>query len=110
MYLFDNSFHLVHQDGWSNDQIVEDIAEHFSMISNEFKPFEVDDLPTEIQEKIKKIEIKTQDYDGLFFNLALAYGGRSEILEAVKSVATEVIDGSIEIDNITNEMVENLTR
>ena len=64
-------------------------------------------LPTEIQEKIKKIEIKTQDYDGLFFNLALAYGGRSEILEAVKNVATEVIDGSIEIDNITNEMVEN---
>jgi len=60
-------------------------------------------LPTEIQEKIKKIEIKTQDYDGLFFNLALAYGGRSEILEAVKSVATEVIEGSIEIDNITNE-------
>ena len=64
-------------------------------------------LPTEIQEKIQKIETKTQDYDGLFFNLALAYGGRSEILEAVKNVATEVIDGSIEIDNITNEMVEN---
>jgi tritrans,polycis-undecaprenyl-diphosphate synthase [geranylgeranyl-diphosphate specific] len=64
-------------------------------------------LPQEIQEKIHEIEQKTKDYDGLFFNLALAYGGRYEILEAVKNIATDVVDRSVEINDITNDMIEN---
>ena len=62
-------------------------------------------LPQEIQEKIHEIEQKTKDYDGLFFNLALAYGGRYEILEAVKNIATDVVDRSVEINDITNDTV-----
>lgn len=63
-------------------------------------------LPNEIQEKIQQVESKTKDYDGLFFNLALAYGGRSEILEAVKNIASDVNEGSVELQDITNDTLE----
>ena len=66
-------------------------------------------LPNEIQEKIQQIELKTKDYDGLFFNLALAYGGRSEILDAVKNIASDVSDGSVGIQDITNDTFKGIS-
>jgi len=64
-------------------------------------------LPDIIQEKIHRIEDKTIDYDGHFFNIALAYGGRFEILEAVKRVASQVENGSLNPRNIDSQMIEN---
>jgi len=43
--------------------------------------------------------------DGLCLNLALSYGGRSEIIRMVKQIAKKVRDGHIDPDLITSELI-----
>ena len=60
-------------------------------------------LPPQLQEAIRKAEAATRGYDGMQFTLALAYGGRSEIADAAKSLAREVREGRLdprEVDEV----------
>lgn len=45
----------------------------------------------------------TQSNTGLIINLCLNYGGRVEILDAVKGIAEKVSKGEMEIDEISEE-------
>lgn len=63
-------------------------------------------LPENIQKKIHQIEEKTKENDNLFFNLALAYGGRFEILEAMKNLANKIKDGSLNPHELNYEIIE----
>jgi tritrans,polycis-undecaprenyl-diphosphate synthase [geranylgeranyl-diphosphate specific] len=60
-------------------------------------------LPKEVQEAIRFAEEKTKMYDQYFFNLAIAYGGREEILQAIKGVASKVQEGKMKIEDISEE-------
>ncbi len=63
-------------------------------------------LIKDIQELIAKIEEKTKDYDNYRVNFAVAYGGRLELVEAIK----KTIENKQEIteENITQNLwVEN---
>lgn len=60
-------------------------------------------LPVDVQEAIERAEQATMDYDDYHFNLALAYGGREEILHAIKKVAEKVRSGEIAIEDISEE-------
>jgi undecaprenyl diphosphate synthase len=57
-------------------------------------------LPKYIQAKIKEAQDKTKDNTGLVVVLALNYGSRQEIVEAVKKFTRSVIKGEIKIDNL----------
>lgn len=60
-------------------------------------------LPPQLQEAIRKAEAATRGYDGMQFTLALAYGGRSEIADAARSLAREVREGRLdprEVDEV----------
>ena len=48
-------------------------------------------LPNSIQKAIKKMEETTQDNKNLFLNLAISYGGRWDILSAVKKIIKDQI-------------------
>ncbi len=50
-------------------------------------------LPEDLQEKVKMVREKTKNYRESNLNLAIAYGGRQEILDAVRKVASEVSEG-----------------
>ncbi len=55
-------------------------------------------FPLDMQEKMKEVMEKTKDYDNFTLNLALAYGGRGEIVDAVKRLVSsgkEISEGSI---------------
>jgi len=59
-------------------------------------------LPARVQEAIEIAERATRDYSAYQYNVALAYGGRDEIVEAIRTLAREVRDGTIlpeEIDS-----------
>ena len=60
-------------------------------------------LPEELAKAVEFAEEKTKDYDRYHFNVAVAYGGRQEIINAVKKVAQKVKDGEMEVDDITEE-------
>jgi tritrans,polycis-undecaprenyl-diphosphate synthase [geranylgeranyl-diphosphate specific] len=59
-----------------------------------------DMLPDDVKGAIEYAEEKTKDYDGYFFNIAVGYGGRQELLQAVKRVAEDVRDGKIGVEDI----------
>lgn len=64
-------------------------------------------LPKECQEEIEKSVDKTKNNVGITMNVALNYGGRDEILRAVKSISEEVLKGNINIEDINDEVMEN---
>jgi undecaprenyl diphosphate synthase len=53
-----------------------------------------------VQEKLKQAMETTKANDKMTLNLALSYGGRDEIVYAVKKIILDHQDGKIEIDNI----------
>ncbi|MFT7246673.1 MAG: undecaprenyl diphosphate synthase [Candidatus Azotimanducaceae bacterium] len=63
-----------------------------------------EDLSAEMNEEIEKIESMTADHDRFQLNIAISYGGRAEIIDAVKKVATEVKEGALEVGDVTEQM------
>ncbi|WP_255197189.1 polyprenyl diphosphate synthase [Halorarius litoreus] len=57
---------------------------------------EVDMLPERVQEAVAYADERTQGYDDLHLNIALAYGGRAELLGAARDVARDVATGDLD--------------
>ncbi|MFQ5909641.1 MAG: polyprenyl diphosphate synthase [Thermoplasmata archaeon] len=57
-------------------------------------------LPEDVRDAIAYAEEKTRGYSNYFYNIAVAYGGREEIITAIRSLAQDVKDGKISIDDI----------
>ena len=64
-------------------------------------------IPGYLQAKIKEAEGKTKDNTGLIVVLALNYGGRQEILDAVKQFSLEFKEGMTNFENLTVEKFSN---
>jgi len=60
----------------------------------------LDLIPKDLIESIKEVEHMTKSYSDRFLNIALCYGGRQEIVDAVKEVVTDVIRGKLNINDI----------
>lgn len=58
------------------------------------------ELSSSLREKIAKSEQRTANNTGLNLTIAIAYGGRWDIVEASKSIARRVADGSLLLDQI----------
>lgn len=66
----------------------------------------VDNLPKSMQDILAKLDRVTRGYDGMYFNIALAYGGQTELVDAVKKIAKMVKDDKISIDEIDKELID----
>jgi tritrans,polycis-undecaprenyl-diphosphate synthase [geranylgeranyl-diphosphate specific] len=60
-------------------------------------------LPENLRGLISRAEEATRLYDGFYLNLAIAYGGRAEIIDAVKAISSEVARGEISPEEIDEE-------
>ncbi len=64
-------------------------------------------LPARVQEAIRYAEERTRDHDQYFYNVAIAYGGREDILQAIRAIAREVEQGRVKPEAIDEAMVSN---
>ena len=62
-------------------------------------------LDEDIQERIAELEEATKDNEGLHFQIAINYGGRDEIVRAVKKLAGKVAAGELEPEEVSEEMI-----
>ena len=63
-------------------------------------------LPKKLQEMIRRVEESTKDYDERFLNVALAYGGRAEIVDATRKIAQKVGSGQLTPEEINEQLFE----
>jgi len=63
-------------------------------------------LPKDLQQLIMDVENATRNYDDHFLNLALAYGGRAEIVDAAKKIADKVHEGKLNPEEIDEQVFE----
>ncbi|WP_246282050.1 polyprenyl diphosphate synthase [Nitrosopumilus ureiphilus] len=64
-------------------------------------------LPDSIKEILKKLDDATKNYDNHFLNIALAYGGQYELLDAVKKIGEKIKDGSLNVQDINKKEIES---
>ena len=62
-------------------------------------------LPKEVVEAVEYAEARTKDYGEYSFNLAVAYGGREEIVEAMRSLARDAVAGKVDPETIDVKML-----
>ncbi len=63
----------------------------------------VDELPNHVKREAEDSERLMRQNTGLNLNLAINYGGRAEIIQAVRDLADQVASGSLQPDQITEE-------
>ncbi|MFC1486144.1 polyprenyl diphosphate synthase [Thermoproteota archaeon] len=66
----------------------------------------IDLLPDSIQEVIQRVEESTKMYKCRLLNVALAYGGRAEIVDATKKIAKKAVKGELNPNEINEKIFE----
>ena len=61
----------------------------------------ISDLPLDVQATLQETIKKTEHCNGMILNLALSYGGRSEILHAVQGIMFDLQKAKIKPEDIT---------
>lgn len=64
---------------------------------------EIEKFPSDIAEQVKRVVEQTKGNSRITVTFALNYGGRPEILRAVKKVAERVKAGSLRVEDLTEE-------
>lgn len=67
----------------------------------------LDDLPSGARKWVQKVQATTAGNRGMILNLALSYGSRIELTEAVKRLSEAVRDGRLKSGDITEEVISN---
>jgi tritrans,polycis-undecaprenyl-diphosphate synthase [geranylgeranyl-diphosphate specific] len=66
---------------------------------------DIERLPLHLQESIEKAETATCNYENFKLNVALAYGGRQDIVQAVQEMARKISNGYLELDDINESTI-----
>ncbi len=64
-------------------------------------------LSSGMQKSIENCMERTKNNTGITFNIALNYGGRDELLKAMKQIASQVKENKIQIEDITEQLVSD---
>jgi tritrans,polycis-undecaprenyl-diphosphate synthase [geranylgeranyl-diphosphate specific] len=68
---------------------------------------DIQKLPISLQYSIKEAERCTATYDQFYLNVAIAYGGRQDIVQAVRKIAEKVDKGQLNTEDITESTIAN---
>jgi undecaprenyl diphosphate synthase len=65
------------------------------------------ELPVEVSRDLEWGMSETQNNTGLLFNIALNYGGRTEIVDSVRKIVSRIIEHGQNPEIITEELISN---
>lgn len=68
---------------------------------------DISKLPQACIEELDHAKEKTKDNRGLVMSLALNYGGRNDLVNAVKNISQEVVDGKISVEDIGDDLISS---
>ena len=63
-------------------------------------------LPDKLQEKMRQVEKKTKNYKKHVMNIAIAYGGQQELVDAMKKILEEGLKGVIRPSDLNETIVK----
>lgn len=64
-------------------------------------------LPEELQKEIEITEEATKHHNKYDLNLCMAYGGRAEIVDALKQILDKAKEGDIDLNDVDEELISN---
>lgn len=70
---------------------------------------ELERLPPDVLGRLRGVEVETRGNRSMTLTLALSYGGREEMVAVCKRLATDVAEGRISAEEITEARVEGYT-
>lgn len=62
-------------------------------------------LPNNLQKLIEEVEKATEKHDKCFLNVAIAYGGRQELIDATRKIVERVKRGELMVEDIDEKVV-----
>jgi tritrans,polycis-undecaprenyl-diphosphate synthase [geranylgeranyl-diphosphate specific] len=67
----------------------------------------IEALPKSLREILFKLEKETNQYDLTFLNIAIAYGGQQELVEAIRKIANDVEKKVLQISDIDEQSIDS---
>ena len=67
----------------------------------------IDLLPAGLKETARQAETITKNYDNMYLNIAMAYGGRQEIVDTARVLAQKVESGQLEVSDINEDIISS---
>ena len=67
----------------------------------------IDLLPESLRQMLRDVERETENYDEHYLNIAIAYGGRAEIVDAARKIVEDVAKQKVSLNQIDEELFSN---
>ena len=64
-------------------------------------------LDEDIRTRIEELEEATKNNDGLHFQIAINYGGRDEIVRAVRRLSKDIQEGRVSCETVTEDVLDS---
>ena len=87
------------------------VSERNELVDNEIRLSAIGrlhKLPQHAQSRLTTLMSETESNEGMTLNLALSYGGREELIDAARALATQARDGSVDPNDIDEAAVAKL--
>jgi tritrans,polycis-undecaprenyl-diphosphate synthase [geranylgeranyl-diphosphate specific] len=67
----------------------------------------IDLLPEPIKDVLRRLDDATKNYKNHFLNIAIAYSGQNELVDAVKKIGGKIKSGSLDVNEINKDVIES---
>jgi undecaprenyl diphosphate synthase len=84
--------------------------EKANLIKNNIKIYfigRLNELPNSLNEKMNELSESTRKNNKLILNIAINYGGRTEIIDALKSITTKIVEKKLNIEEINENTIRD---